>query len=161
MHRTFITTVLAAAIAITGLGVAPAQAGDKDLARFLVGVATIGIIAAAIEDGKRHDNGHVTRQDHYTPPVVHAPQRPPVHVAPRPLPDRARIAALPTRCLQTVTDRRGARQVYAAGCLQRNDIRVNALPDRCALAVIGPKGGQRNAFDAQCLANYGYRTARR
>ena len=56
MHRKFIATVMAAAIAVTTIGAAPAKAGDKELARFIVGVAALGVIAAAINDADRKEN---------------------------------------------------------------------------------------------------------
>lgn len=166
-HRRFIALVLAAAVAVTGLGAAPAQANDRDLARFLAGLAAVGIVAAAINDKQRRDDrarGHVTRQQPYYPPVVHAPPRHQGyqnHVAPRPLPQKARAAILPSQCLLTVSDRRGARNVYGANCLQNSNISTARLPDRCALTVVGQQGRGRTAYDAGCLADYGYRTARR
>ena len=48
-----------------------------------------------------------------------------------------------------------------AGCLERNDVRLSRLPQRCEMSVIGQKGGHRSAYDAGCLANNGYRIARR
>ncbi|HAV08941.1 MAG TPA: hypothetical protein DCX13_08695 [Rhodobacteraceae bacterium] len=165
MHRTFIASVLAAALAITGLSSAPAQAGDKDLARFIMGVAAIGVIAAAVNDAnrqeRRHDDREVSR--HAPAPVVIAPERNhhKPHLQPRPLPERARAAVLPGQCLRQVADRRGTRNVFVAGCLERNDVRISRLPQRCELSVVGQRGYERSAFDAGCLANHGYRTARR
>lgn len=169
MHRKFIAIILAAAVAVTGLGAVPAAAGEKELKRILLGVAALGIIAAAIENDKRRDNsranGPVTRQQTYYPPVVHAPPRGhgpyKGYVAPRPLPDRARADFLPGDCLRSVSDRRGTRNVYVAGCLEHNHVQVSRLPDACQLSVIGQDRGRRDAFDARCLADYGYRSGRR
>jgi hypothetical protein len=169
MHRKFIALILAAAVAVTSLSAAPAYAADKDLKRFILGVAALGIAAAAIENNRRGDdgrrNGHVSRQDIYHPPVVHAPQRGHGshggHVAPRPLPDRARAAVLPSKCLLQVSDRRGIRNVYGARCLERSNVSVARLPDYCALTVIGQQGRARTVYDAGCLTDNGYRTARR
>jgi len=170
MHRKFIALILAAAVAVTSLSATAAEAGDKDLKRFILGVAALGIAAAAIENQRRGDDGrhggHVSRQDVYHPPVVHAPQRGHGgynggYVAPRPLPDRARAAVLPSECLLQVSDRRGTRNVYGARCLERSDIRVSRLPEHCALTVIGQQGRARTVYDAGCLSNSGYRTARR
>ncbi len=166
MYRKFIAVILAAAVAVTALGSAPAQAGDRDIARFIAGVAAVGIIAATIHDqqrrGQGHDDGrgHVSRQQTYYPPVVHAPQRRhDAYVQPRQ--DHRARGGLPSSCLQTVSDRRGSRHVFSAGCLQRNDVRVGNLPDNCALTYVGQKGRARTGYDAGCLADYGYRTSRR
>ena len=159
MHRKFIATVMAAAIAVTTIGAAPAKAGAKELARFIVGVAALGVIAAAINDADRKEN-RVARQDH-APVVVPPRHERPARLEPRPLPDRARVTVLPAQCVRQVSDRRGTRNVFMAGCLERNDVRMSRLPERCEMSVIGQRGHERTAYDARCLSNNGYRVSRR
>ena len=55
MSRKFITTIVAGAIAITGFSTAQAQAGDRDLVRFLAGATALVIIGKALSD---HDDRH-------------------------------------------------------------------------------------------------------
>lgn len=63
MSRKFIATIVAGAIAITGFTAAQAQAGDRDLARFLAGATALVIIGKAISDNndRRHKQQAVTR----------------------------------------------------------------------------------------------------
>ena len=53
MYRRFIATILATAVAITGLTAAPARADNDDLLKILGGVAAIAIIGAAIKEARR------------------------------------------------------------------------------------------------------------
>ena len=59
MSGKFISLIMAASLAVTGMTAAPAQASDKDVARALAAIAGIAIIGAAIHDNnkkhKRHD----------------------------------------------------------------------------------------------------------
>ncbi|RKF13887.1 hypothetical protein D6850_11890 [Roseovarius spongiae] len=58
MSRSFIALIMAASLAVTGLTAAPAQAGDKDIARALAAIAGIAIIGAAINDRNKSKRRH-------------------------------------------------------------------------------------------------------
>lgn len=64
MSRKFITFVLAASIAATGLSAQSARAGDRDLGRALAAIAGIAIVGAAIHDANK-DQRRVIR--HHQP----------------------------------------------------------------------------------------------
>ena len=84
MSRKFMTLIMAASLAVTGLSSAPAQASDRDLAVALAAVAGVAVIGAAIHDSKKnkrraaahtharpvygaHHRGHVAQRHKYRP----------------------------------------------------------------------------------------------
>ncbi|WP_397543081.1 hypothetical protein [Roseovarius salis] len=62
--RSILSTVMAAAIALSALSAAPARA-DSDAAKIIAGAAAIGIIAAAIAEANDDDRAYVTRHGYY------------------------------------------------------------------------------------------------
>lgn len=67
MSGKFITLIIAASIAVTGMTANPARAGDRDVARALAAIAGIAIIGAAIHDhnkNKRRHDGYVSSRGH-------------------------------------------------------------------------------------------------
>ncbi len=62
-YRTFISTILATAVAITGLTAAPVRAGDDDIIKLLAGVAAVAIIGSAIANSRDDDDHIVSRHD--------------------------------------------------------------------------------------------------
>ena len=67
MSGRFISLILAASVAVTGLTAAPAQAGDRDVARALAALAGIAVLGAAIHDAQK--NKRYIAPQHYTRPV--------------------------------------------------------------------------------------------
>lgn len=63
-YKSFITTLMAAALALTS-ATAPAKADDT--AKIIAGVATLAIIGAAIARNNSKDRGHVTRHHGHQP----------------------------------------------------------------------------------------------
>mgnify|MGYP001628061978 CR=1 FL=1 len=173
MSRKFISLVLAASLSLTAFGATTAQAGDKEVFRFIAGAATVAIIANALNDNNRgrHQPQVVTRNGHhgsnyggYQPhnnprPQVIVPNR--GQVTPRPLPNRVRNQVLPSQCTLTARTRHGTRAYMGDKCLNKNNIRLSALPGQCRTNLAGPRGGTWGAWDVKCMTNLGYRTARR
>lgn len=172
MSRKFIATVLAAAIAVTGLAVTPAKADNRDVARALAAIATIAIIAKTLDDSnsRKRDAYH----PHATPPHAgnrphpqpHAGHRPhpqphrPATLQPRPLPDRLSNRALPRDCLFSVNTRRGEERVFGKRCLTQTYRSASHLPRACEMQL-RDKGRTRDVYTASCLRDYGYTLARR
>lgn len=166
MARKFITTLLAAAVAVTAYGAAPAKATDiRDLAGAAAGIAAVAIIAHQYNQSR--DRGRevtsTRQQQHYAPaPVYRAPQQhyQPPALKPRPLPARVSRNLLPANCVRTVSDNRGrAFDVLGQRCLQNNFRGANALPQRCTVDLRN-NGRWRTAYDANCLSRAGYSIAR-
>ena len=159
MHRTFITSVVAAAIAITGLSATPARAADgSDVARFLAGLAALAIVGAAIRESRDRDKQVVSRRD-----VPFAPPPRQYHqgkLKPRPLPPGlARRAVLPGQCLRSFDARHGQARLFGQRCLEKNYRHAGSLPQICAQRI-RTKRGPRYGYDPRCLRQHGYRTAR-
>ncbi|MEQ8896391.1 MAG: hypothetical protein RID23_04815 [Roseovarius sp.] len=61
--KRFITSIMAAAMALTVLSSAPARA-DNDTAKIIAGAAALAIIGLAIKDANDNDNYYVSRHGH-------------------------------------------------------------------------------------------------
>ena len=79
-YKGFITTLMAAAIALTGATAKPARADDT--AKIIAGVAALAIIGTAIARSKKNDDHRVTRH-HYQPPRHNVQRHGYRHVQPR------------------------------------------------------------------------------
>lgn len=161
MYRTFISTIAAAAIALTAFGATPAFADrDRDLARALTAILGVAVIGTIIHDKKKKDRARrATRRDYqpeYHPPRVH--RRP--QVDPRPLPRKVRRNLLPPHCLRSFKTRRGTVRMFPRRCLERSYSFINHLPEHCATRV-KTDGGRRIGWEARCLRQAGYRLAHR
>jgi hypothetical protein len=181
MTRRFIATLLAGAIAITGISTQTAQAGDRELARFLAGAAALVVIGAAIKKDndrkrqaaaqpvytepqrqykkttKRHSHGSdndVSRHDNRYNRYR--------HIEPRPLPRGVAKKLLPPQCKQTARTRSGPMSVYAADCLRDNYRYSHQLPQACQIRVhYGRDARLGYAYGTQCLINHGFDIASR
>jgi len=160
MSRPFIAVVVAASLALSGLSATTAQAGNRDVARAIAGIAAVAIIAGALNDrNKRRTHGKVTRR--YDPAPV---------VTPRSLPRRAQRRALPRHCMIRAQSRHGQpRRVFGKRCLNRNYTFTDSLPRACAVRISGQgrHGNHRHGthkragYSAGCLRQHGYHLAHR
>lgn len=155
MTRKFIATILAAAISITSINVTTAQAGDKEIARIIVGATALAIIGSAIASEQRKNNtrthytsphrprdgywnnhgnnhGHRYKQPHYKKPQYRA--------------------SVPQACLLSVRGHQGWTKGYAVSCAQRST-RAN-LPSDCVRRNYAQ--GPRLYYSPQCLRSRGF-----
>ncbi|GFE49211.1 hypothetical protein So717_09640 [Roseobacter cerasinus] len=154
MHRKFIATIIAAALAVTAIGSAPARA-DDDALKALAAIAGIAIIGKVIHDrNKRKSEQHtVTRKS-----SSHSNGRV-YDLKPRPLPQRANRRLLPGNCLRSVDTWDGRVRYFGKRCLERNYRHVDRLPQRCAVRFRG-EDRSRRGYEARCLNRAGYKLAR-
>ena len=165
IHRRFIASIAAAAIAVTGFSTAPARADDNDVAKALAVVLGLAVVGAAIN--KRNDDKKA-RQPVYSQkplpkPRKHtrsvSPRRD--HVQPRPLPRQVSRKLLPQQCLSNLRTVRGRHiQAFGQNCLSRHYKFSNSLPRHCGQRV-QTRRGAGFAYEAQCLSRQGYQLARR
>lgn len=151
-HRTFISIILAAAIAVTGMTAAPARA-DDDTAKIIAGVAALAIIGAAIaEERKDRRRKAVTRNRGYGYNYDYNYGRHD-NFNPR---KRNRYLALPAACRRHFRTRGG--QVFGFGrrCLLNNYSSFNTLPHNCAGQFRLNNGRVRTIYGARCLKRHGY-----
>ncbi len=163
------TSILALALATAN--VAPAQADNKDLAKVILGIAAVAIIAKTIDDrkdrraapvptvgasrlgsveqsygrdGRRVIDGHVRPYDKGGPKAGRGYKKQP----------------LPRACLRVIETERRDRLAYGSRCLQRNYKFASRLPDRCETAVRTNRG-VRTFYGARCLDREGWRVTTR
>lgn len=140
MFKKLTGSVLALSIAFTGLSIAPAQAGNNDLAKFLLGVGAIAIIANEVNKNKSKP----------APTYQHKPK-------PHKKPKYADRDGRGHKCmLQRWTNK---------GWVTYRD--PNCAIDRKPKAVHKPKvclrkkwtnSGWQQYYSAQCLRQHGFRT---
>ena len=162
MSRKFITTVIAAAIAVTAFGNAPARA-NEDLARALAALVGVAIVGKVISDRLDKDDDKVSRsydnRYRYVQPVV--PRSEQVRrFEQRPLPRRVQRSLLPGDCLRSFETGNGRQRVFDKKCLRKNYNYVRSLPRSCEVSFRAKKK-KRRGYDARCLRREGYQLARR
>ncbi|MEM8656349.1 MAG: hypothetical protein AAGF36_16580 [Pseudomonadota bacterium] len=146
IHRQFIGTIAAVAIAITGFTAAPARAGDDEVGAALAALLGLAIVGAVIHDKKKD------RKKRHT---VHTP----VHPQPKPLPKRVNRKLLPQHCLRSFHTDRGNRRLFGQRCLHKHYKFVDSLPHRCHREVYTHRGW-RQGYGARCLSRHGFQLAR-
>lgn len=150
-HRKFIAFIVAASVAITGFSAAPARA-DEDVAKFIAGMALLGILGAAINDARKEDR--VAAQPHYP----HQPHHPGGQV--RPLPPKLHKYNLPAKCMQYFPRYSSKYPLAANACLKRSYGSTRALPRACRVRVWDGRH-HRIGFKPSCLRKHGYRMVTR
>ncbi|WP_226780156.1 hypothetical protein [Oceaniglobus trochenteri] len=139
MSRPLIATILSAALALSTLGAAPAQADNDNLKRLLGGVATVIILGATYDHfrDKRQREAEAERPDY------------------RPRPE---VKIVPSECLRRTETRHGTERYFAKRCLQRKMRHANRLPAACEIRVGGGHKNRRdNGYSPRCLHSYGWR----
>jgi hypothetical protein len=157
--RSAMAATLAAALAFTPLTAAPAQAGNDEAvgaiaAASFFALLTAGVIASAATSGR---DDAPRRAD---APRAHSP-RDPRPGMPRPgrgrdIPRTDPRKILPEDCEFTVTHGRDRGSYYVSQCLNRNFRYAAYLPDRCEERIESWGGRRVRAYDATCLARFGY-----
>jgi len=147
-HRKFIAFIVATSIAITGFSAAPARA-DEDVAKFIAGMALLGILGAAINDARKNDRA--VTQPHYYP---HQPHHPGGQV--RPLPPKLHKYNLPAQCVQYFPHYSQTYPLASNLCLKRHYGSTRALPAACKVRFWNGRN-HRVGFKPNCLRKHGYR----
>lgn len=145
IHRQFIGTIAAAAIAITGFTAAPARAGEDEVGAALAALLGLAIVGAVIHEKKKDKKRH----------TVHTP----VHPTPKPLPKRVNRKLLPAHCLRSFHTDHGKRRLFGQRCLNKHYRYVDSLPYRCHREVFTDRGW-RQGYGARCLNRHGFQLAR-
>lgn len=145
MSRTFIKSILIAAVTVTGVSLAtasPAKAGSEDIAKILVGATALFIIGKAITDSD-------AKAAPVTQPKRHKPTTRPRY-----------SKALPAHCLRRYNTWEGRVRMMSRHCLQDNYRFSQRLPDNCR-ARVRTQDGPRRGYSMRCLRNQGYYLASR
>jgi len=159
-HRTFISLILAAALAVTGMTSTAAQASDKDVAKWIAGAVALGLIGAAIADERRDDRAVTRNRGYYNDNRAHGQRfkkkRRHGHKSHRK--NRYDSHALPGHCRRVVQTRRGPLKGFGRHCLLNSYSNFNALPHRCAVRTRG-HGNRGVIYGSYCLRQHGYRVS--
>ena len=162
-YRTFIASVLVAALAVTSWTAAPARAGSDDFAKIVAGVAALAIIGAAIADRNDNDDYRgITRNQRYHDPYYR--ENPRGHRFDRKHRRdrfRSRLRPLPHHCRRGGRTFDGYIEGYGRRCLFNNYSQFNALPHECATRVRARNGRTRIIYPDYCLNRRGLATAGR
>ncbi|MGR3502427.1 hypothetical protein [Pseudaestuariivita sp.] len=166
--RKLLTLCTAAAVALTGLQVTPAQAEitRDEWARILAGAATVVILGAALDNAHKQQKREKKKDKPKKKQVYHKPApkaqshhwnkhgyQPPRHT-------HTQHAHLPRHCVMYVPKRHGGEyRTLSRHCLKRHYPNVRALPKVCRESV-KLHGDWRAAFKIRCLKDKGYRLAR-
>ncbi|GAA6209301.1 hypothetical protein NBRC116601_25940 [Cognatishimia sp. WU-CL00825] len=140
MSRKFISSILIAAVTVTGisLSAAPAKAGNDDLAKFLFGATALIIIGKAVSNNRAHATPR------HEPRVV------------RPQPRHRK--ALPSSCLRLHHTWDGRVRMMSNRCLERKYRHVDRLPATCKTRLRTDQG-LRKGYKMRCLRQHGYHIA--
>ena len=140
-YKSFISTVLAAALALSTLSAAPARAGS-DTGKIVAGVAVGAILGAAIasNNNRQHRGGHVSRKHHDPYGGGHHRGYKGHGYKRTNLPGACRV-------------HRGHRSGYSGRCLSGYNYSYSALPSACAVRIGGYHG---TIYRDRCLNQYGY-----
>jgi hypothetical protein len=152
--KRMITLVAAAAVALTSITATPAAAlgkNEREVLGILLGLAVLGAI---VNESQSNNRARSQPQTYYPQPKPHRHDPPPRR-------DRweDRITWLPASCERTVRINRENREVVSAQCLREYGFTAR-LPNGCAFDIRTDWGTQR-VYGKQCLADNGYRVARR
>lgn len=188
MSRKFITSVLAASLAITSVSAVPARADGDDLVKFLAGATALVIIGNALDndrdrssrdsgryddrrdrDGRHDDRGGRVSRDH-DDRYRHGygrDERPKVYFdrrhderATRDVNKRFQRNVLPSQCKDSFWTPEGTRSYMEGHCLSRNYSYSGELPKQCRITVMD-KNRKKSGYSISCLQNRGYRVAGR
>ncbi|GKY86315.1 hypothetical protein STA1M1_01840 [Sinisalibacter aestuarii] len=145
---------LTAALALSPLAASPARAGNEETIGAIAAASVFALITAGIVANAATQKGHKSTPTphHYTPRRDPEPNRwdhGRTRTDPRKL--------LPAQCEFSVNHGRDRGSYYSSQCLQRSFNHWPYLPDRCEKRIDGPGRHDIRAYDASCLARYGYR----
>ncbi|MBR9842510.1 MAG: hypothetical protein GYB25_05075 [Rhodobacteraceae bacterium] len=151
------TTLIAGSIAIAGMTATPARADSEDVAKVIVGIAALSIIAKALDND---DRGYVHRTRPY-PDQDYYDRKHDKRYKPRPVhkykPQHVR-KTLPANCVRRHETHRGRIVFLGRQCLKNNYRHFSNLPNACRVQSQTYKG-MRYGFQISCLRNHGYRMA--
>ncbi|MDC0737897.1 hypothetical protein N6L24_06380 [Cognatishimia sp. SS12] len=158
MSRKFITSILIAAVTVTGisLSAAPARAGNDDLAKLLFGATALIIIGKAVSNNRAEAS--TRNAPIYVNPRDERWRRDGQHRADQNRDQRHRNRALPASCLRTYHTRDGRVRMMSKYCLDRSYRHADRLPQACKTRV-RTENGPRRGYQLRCLRHNGYRLA--
>lgn len=171
MSRTFIKSILIAAVTVTGFSLAmasPAKAGDDDIAKLLFGATALIIIGSAINNSKakaqtvkkeepnRDEGRHYRKKDDGHRYRKHEDR----HRYRKPDTRYSHTKILPAECMRRYRTHEGLVRLMSQYCLQDHYRYSYHLPQQC-LTFVRTHQGYRKGYPMHCLRERGYSVAYR
>jgi hypothetical protein len=158
MLRTAIAFATASSIGLGGVATEETlvKGKDKELGKVLAGVATLFVIAKALEaakDARETEAPEVTRDP--APNLYGDEYRAPRTIEPTAEDIAALSRTVPATCVFDVTGAFGAELVAGRDCLSANSYDPTSLPAFCEKSI-ETRLGPREVFDVECLSRWGY-----
>lgn len=151
MTRRILASVLVAAIAITSFNATAVQAGDRDVAKIIVGATALAIIGSALAAEQRKQNQVSRHQPSYQPQYPrYQNQRHNRYDNHRPKQQYRPVVS--RECLMSVRGQRGWTEGYAVRCAQRTTRAT--LPSDCVRRNYAQ--GPRLFYAPVCLRRNGF-----
>lgn len=147
--RSALAATLAAALALSPITAAPAQAGTEDKAGAIAAASFIALLTAGIIASNAQQNRAQPPQFTFTPSRRHDDRH-----DNRARTDRRKV--LPQQCEFTVRHGKDRGTYYDSRCLRSTFNGWPYLPDRCEERIAVRGGRDTYGYDAQCLARFGY-----
>ena len=160
MLRTAIAFATASSIGLGGVATEETlvKGKDKELGKVLAGVATLFVIAKALEsanDARETPAPEVTRNPDPAPGLYGDGYRAPRTLEPTAEDIAALSKAVPAACVFDVTGAFGAELVAGRDCLSTHSYDPSSLPAFCEKSI-ETRVGPREVFDVECLSRWGY-----
>lgn len=149
--RSLIAATLATSLALTPIAATPARADTTSQTGAIAAFTLFGLLAAGlIANSVSNQRDHGDRSPLRPPRGGNHPHHP--RVDPR--------KQLPASCAFTLRHGPDRGTYYGNRCLARNFDYSAYLPDRCEKRIHRRGQPDRNAYDASCLARFGYTEGR-
>lgn len=157
MPRKFISSLAAAAVALTSLSAVPAAAGNRNLERFAIGAGTILLLselnknkAPAAQERRVQDASHRRHRGDRGRDGRHRGW------------GRDRLAPIPGYCLTSVRQGKHTIRMFGSRCLWNNYRDARLLPEHCKIQVRDRRHGRkarRVGYSPKCLRRSGFEVA--
>ena len=153
MGKRLIAILIGSTMTLTTLAMTPARAAsDDDIGRLIAGAITLFVIGKAVEDftapkkkkAPVTKNKSIANQYYDTRPNQST---------------KANRRTLPRECFFRMKLGRERIGVFGATCLNEFVRRPGRLPRECAMTVPVRHGRKAKVYEAECLRDYGYRSA--
>lgn len=158
MTKTLLASILAMSLGLASVTATPAQAGEDDAAKIVVGALALLALSKAVQDKKA--TVQVSRQNSYE--HSHGAHGRHSHEWQKSHGQKKKLSkTLPGKCQFDVKTARGREwPVFGKACLQKRMQRADRLPAWCE-KTINTNRGPRDVYDAHCLSQVGFKVATR
>ncbi|MDO6731489.1 hypothetical protein Q4577_15755 [Marinovum sp. 2_MG-2023] len=153
MSRKFISTIMAAAVALTSFSAVPAAAENRNFEKFVIGAGTL-LLLHELANHKMQKQHNTHSQDYKKHHDKKYGQKYGKKYG------KKRLAPVPGYCLTRIQTRHGSERILSSRCLNRNYRHAEYLPRSCKVSIKTWRHGHkvtRNGYKPRCLRSKGFR----